>query len=135
MIPRLALAAAALLMLLVAVLHSLGTVPLAADLEAAELRPFIVGAFRAVWLGFSLTSVALAVVFAVVAIRLQPNITWLVIVLAAIPLGSAVLIYVFVGSFFGAHLLLGSGALAVIGSLWPRAANKLLQATREDARA
>lgn len=135
MISRLTLGGAAILLMVVAVFHGLGANPLAADLEAANLKPFTVGAFRAVWVGFSLTSIALAGVLVMAAIRPAQSMAMFLLVLSAIPLGSALLIYMYVGNFLGGHLLLVSGAFIVAGALWLRAANNALQATCEDARA
>lgn len=114
---RLLFAVTSILLVVIAILHGLGVESLGKKLSSLPPDFFIVGAFRAVWLGFSLTALLLALIFAGAALRPLSVQRWVIGILACIPIGSAILIYTYVGSFFGAHLLFLSGVFAVIGSM------------------
>jgi hypothetical protein len=108
---------AALGLLAIAVLHGMGMASVGAALDRADLQPFVVGAFRAVWLGFSATALLLAVLFAMAAVRRDAVGRAALGLLALVPIASALLVYLFVGPFIGAHLMLAVGAAGIAGAL------------------
>jgi hypothetical protein len=114
--PRLLLACAALLLFLGGLLHaSAFNKVLSALASASELQPFAANSLKILWLGDSATSIALAAVFGFIAARPSAATKWVVIILALIPAVTAALIYLFIGSFIGGHILIISAALAVVG--------------------
>ena len=79
----------------------------------SDLLPFFGNGFRTLWLMDSTVQIALALVFAIVAIRPSAATRPIVILIALVPLSIAGFIYYFIGNFIGGHLFL-TGALAAI---------------------
>jgi hypothetical protein len=69
--------------------------------------------FRTLWLADSTTLLTVALLFAWIAFRPTTPLKSALIMIALIPASTALLLYRFVGSFYAAHLLLGTAAAAV----------------------
>lgn len=98
-----------------ALLHLLGYSRVVPVLVGSGLNPTILGAFKAVWLAFSVQFLVLA-----------PGLIWisrrfaarsLLLYLALIPVIDAVLMYHFVGLFIGTYMVAG-GALLLLAGAW-----------------
>jgi hypothetical protein len=81
------------------------------------LLPFFGNGFRTLWLMDSAVQIALALVFAIVAIKPNAATRAVVILIALVPLSTAVFIYHFIGNFIGGHIFLAGGLAAVLGAL------------------
>ncbi len=115
--PRLLLALASFLQILGGIAHSFAFPKASAALATASLPPFFSDCFKALWLADSTTMFALAAVL--VSGHRDPA-KPVILLLGLIPLFVAALIYIFLGSFFAAHLLLATAVLVFIaGSQLP----------------
>ena len=83
----------------------------------SDLLPFFGNGFRTLWIMDSSVQIALALVFAVVAIRPNAATRPIVILIALVPLATSVVIYYFIGNFIGGHIFLAGGLAAILGAL------------------
>ena len=83
----------------------------------SDLLPFFGNGFRTLWLMDSTVQIALALVFAIVAIRPSAATRPTVILIALVPLSTAGFIYYFIGNFVGGHIFLAGGLAAILGAL------------------
>jgi hypothetical protein len=83
----------------------------------SDLPPFFGNGFRTLWLMDSSVQIALALIFAVVAIKRNAATRSIVVLIALVPLATAVFIYHFIGNFIGGHIFLAGGLAAVLGGL------------------
>ena len=103
---------AAVLLLFGAAMHTRAfpqTLTAAAD---SNLPSFFSQSLKALWLIDSVTLTVLGIVFALVAMRPALASRTVVAFVALVPLGTAILLYTFLGVFIPAHLLLLAGGLA-----------------------
>src|SRR5262249_24367545 len=100
---------------------------------ASNLAPFFRQSLKALWLIDSVT-LTLASIFSLAA--LSPSyISGLVVeLLAFVPMGTGILLYIFLGRFGPAHLLLAAGALALAGGLLPTICPKEAKQTTANRR-
>jgi len=129
--PRLLLASSALLLLIGGLLHASAFNKVLSALAIANLQPFAANSLKILWLADSTTSIALAAVFGFIAGRPSAAKRSVVLLLALIPLATAVLIYIFMGSFIGGHIMLLSGLLATAGGSQQRETNRLSGLTQK----
>ncbi len=109
--------AAALLLLGVA-LHTSAFPKVQAAVGASNLAPFFGLSLQGLWLIDSITLSILALVFAAAAFRPSLASGALVALLALMPLGTSITLYLFLGSAFpAAHLLLVVGLLALVAGI------------------
>lgn len=101
-------------------MHALAFRKALAALDASNLPAFYARSCKGLWLADSVTLVLVGVAFAAIAARPALAASPIVVLLALVPAGTAVLIYIFVGSFFAAHLLLFASALALVASFVSR---------------
>jgi hypothetical protein len=87
-------------------------------LDNTNAPAFYVNSLKALWLADSATLISLAVILTVIIVRPAMASRWVVGLLALFPLGTAVLVYVFVGNFVPAHALAFAAALTVIAALY-----------------
>jgi hypothetical protein len=114
---RICYAAAAAILLLGAFLHARAfALKTAAIIDGSGLPAAQNSALKALWLADSTTLATVAVALLVLAARPQAASRPIAVLLALIPAGTTVLIYVFVGQFFAAHLLLAAVVLSLIGT-------------------
>ena len=83
----------------------------------SDLLPFFGNGFRTLWLMDSTVQIALALVFAIVAIRPSAATRPIVILIALVPLSTAGFIYYFIGNFIGGHLFLTGALAAIFGTI------------------
>ena len=83
----------------------------------SDLLPFFGNGFRTLWLMDSTVQIALALVFAIVAIRPSAATRPIVILIALVPLSTAGFIYYFIGNFVGGHLFVTGALAAIFGAL------------------
>lgn len=118
-IDRVLLATAAVLLFAGGALHATAFGAAAASLSNAALPAFYAGSFKALWLIDSATLVCLGGLFAFICARPGIATRPVLVFLALIPAATAVLIYLFVGPFFPAHMLAAAAAAVVLaGLLW-----------------
>ena len=121
--PRFLLIFATVLLITGAALHVAAFNKALPIVDASGLPPFYSGSFKALWLADSATLFVLAAILMVITARLQMATRSLLILLALIPLASAILLYAFLGNFFAGHLLFAIAALVVVaGVRLPRSA-------------
>ncbi len=83
----------------------------------SDLLPFFANGFRTLWLMDSAVQIALALVFAIVAIKPNAATRPIVTLIALVPLSTAGFIYHFIGNFVGGHIFLAGGLAAILGAL------------------
>ena len=83
----------------------------------SDLPGFFANGFRTLWLMDSCVQIALAILFAFVAIRPAAASKPIVLLVAFIPLATAGFIYYFIGNFIGGHLFLTGALAAIVGAL------------------
>jgi hypothetical protein len=121
--PRFLLVFAAVLSIAGAALHAAAFSKALPIIAASGLPPFYSSSFKGLWLADSATLTVLAAICMVITARLQMATRWLLILLAFIPLATAILLYTFLGNFFAGHLLLAIAALVILAAVrLPRSA-------------
>lgn len=121
---RLLLAFSAVLLAVGAVIHAAAFRHALAALAQSNLRPFFGNSSKALWWSDSTTLFTLALLCGLIAARPAVATRPVVILVAFIPAATAVLIYVFLGAFFAAHLLVASAAaIFIAGLLFPQGQN------------
>jgi hypothetical protein len=83
----------------------------------SDLLAFFGNGLRTLWLMDSAVQIALALVFAIVAIKPNAATRIIVILIALVPLSTAGFIYYFIGNFVGGHLFLTGALAAILGAL------------------
>ena len=89
----------------------------AAAVASSALPVFYSGALKALWLIDSATLLVLSTVFALVAAKPAKASSAVIILLALIPAATAAFLYVFIGLFLPAHLLLAAALLTVAAGI------------------
>ena len=109
---------AALLLLFGAIMHTSAFPRTESAVDSASnLAPFFGQSLKALWLIDSVTLLALATIFLLAAFSPRSISGLLVALLALVPVATAILLYIFLGRFAPAHLLLGAGLSALVGGL------------------
>ena len=116
-VPRFVIAFAGLIQLAGSVVHAAAFSRADAAFTSSGLRPFFGNSSRALWLGDSTTLAVVAVLCGLIAMWPSAASRAVVIFLAFIPALTALLIYVFLGVFFAAHLLLISAVAMFFAGL------------------
>jgi hypothetical protein len=112
-IARVLLSLSSITLLFGGLMHALAFVRKAAPaLNASHLPAFFVAELKSLWLADSTTLIAVGVIYAVAAIvpRAIPGLVLLLV--SAVPAGTTLLIYGFLGGFYAAHLLAASTLMA-----------------------
>jgi hypothetical protein len=112
---RVPLTLSALLLAAGGVVHGMAYPKAAVAVDHSTLAAFLAGAFKGLWLCDSANSLWLAVVLGTIAAWPRVAARALVVILGLGPVASAVVIYATLGNFFAGHLMLLSGALALVG--------------------
>lgn len=123
-LPRLLIGFAALLLAVGGLMHAAAFNKTLSALATASLPPFYTESFKVLWLSDSTTLISIAVVFGFIAARPSVATRWVVVLLALVPAAIAVLLYIFMGSFFPAHILAVASACAMWGGMNYPEANK-----------
>jgi len=113
--PRLLLAFTSLCLAAGGAVHALAFPNAATVAEHSTLPRFFSAAFKGLWICDSITSVALALAFGLIAAFPGMASRSLVVLLALAPLAFATAIYATMGNFFAGHLMLLAGTVALIG--------------------
>jgi hypothetical protein len=114
---RICYSVAAAILLLGAILHVRAFVLKAgAIIDASGLPAAQSAALKALWLADSATLTVVGAALLLLAARPHAASRGIAVLLALIPAGTAALIYVFLGPFFAAHLLLAAAVLSLIGT-------------------
>lgn len=83
----------------------------------SDLPAFLGDGFRTLWLQDSVIQIVFAIIFTLLAIRPASATKPIVVLIAIIPITTAVFIYHFIGNFIGGHIFLAAGLAAVLGGL------------------
>ena len=108
---------AAALLLLGAFLHTSAFPRVLSAVASSNLPSFFGQSLKGLWLIDSMTLLILAVVFGLLAAKPALASGLVLALIALIPVGTAVLLYIFMGLFPAAHLLMVAGGLAVAAGL------------------
>ena len=117
LLSRILLAFSALVFACGAYIHSSAFGRMSTGVAKSDLPVFLAQGFRTLWLMDSAVQIALALVFALVAIKPNAATRPIVILIALVPLSTAGFIYCFIGNFIGGHIFLAGGLTAVLGGL------------------
>ena len=83
----------------------------------STLPPFFQGALKGLWLSDSLSSLTIALTLACIAANPRLAATPLVLLLALMPLATAVVLFLTMGNFFAGYLMLIAAAAALLGAV------------------
>jgi hypothetical protein len=108
---------ASVLLVAGAVIHAAAFHRASAALAASNLSPFFAGSFKLLWLADSTTMLILAAVFGVIAARPSAATRPVVMLVAMVYAAIAVLVYIFLGSFFAGHIMLTIAVAAFLAGL------------------
>jgi hypothetical protein len=118
MLPRLLYAASAAIFAFGSFAHAaVFFLKAGAGIGASNLSPLLQSELKGLWLCDSTTLAALAAVFFYLAARPQAANRTLVILVALVPAGTTLVLYVFMGAFYAAHMLLAATAMAITANL------------------
>ena len=117
---RLVLALCAFIFAVGGLLHAKAFRGAEAAIGRANLPSIYARDFKALWLADSTTLLTVAAFFVVTALRPAASSKALLLLVCVIPAATAVLIYIFVGSFYAGHLLLGAAVAGGIAAAVPR---------------
>jgi hypothetical protein len=115
--PRFLLAFSSLLLAVGGATHAAAFHLARAAIATSNLPSFFGNSLKLLWLADSTTMFGLAAVFGLIATRPSAATRAVVLLLALIPAVTAVLLYVFLGSFFAGHLLLAAAGMAFFAGL------------------
>ena len=103
-------------------MHGLAYRKVSAIAEQSTLPSLFQAAFKGLWLGESISSLALALLLVCIAANPRLAATPLILLLALIPIGWAAALFSTMGSFFAGYLLLLAAASTLLAAaLRPRA--------------
>jgi hypothetical protein len=114
---RVLLAFSAIVFAFGAWIHTAAFGRMATAVSESDLPAFLGDGFRTLWLQDSAIQIVFAIIFALVAIRPAATTRPIVVLIAIIPITTALLIYHFIGNFIGGHIFLAGGLAAVLGGL------------------
>jgi hypothetical protein len=98
-------------------IHTSAFGKVSAAVAKSDLADFFGKGFKTIWLMDSSVQVILAIVFAFVAIRPNAATKPIVVLIALIPLTTAIFAYYFLGNFIAGHLFLVGSLAAIFGAL------------------
>jgi hypothetical protein len=114
-VARWLIVAGSVVLFLTALLHGSGYLQISRALEKSDMKPFLTGGFKALWLMFSIHVLVLGVVL-IAASRL-PKGRRLVLLCTLIPAFDTILLFNFVGVFIGTIALAVATLLFLAGGL------------------
>ena len=114
---RILLGFSALLFLFGAWVHTSAFGKVSAAIAKSDLQEFFGQGFKTLWLMDSAVQIILATFFILVAIRPPIASRWVTVLVALIPLTTAMLVYYFIGNFIAGHLFLTASVAAILGGL------------------
>lgn len=105
------------------------------SIDGSNLPPFFGAELKVLWLADSATLIALALIFAVIAVKPAVATRTIVMLIALIPFATTLLLYFFLGPFYAGHLLLAACVMAVVaGFLMPGQAGSAIPNANDIAR-
>jgi hypothetical protein len=117
LLSRIFLIFSALVFAIGAWIHTAAFGRMSAAVAKSDLPSFLGTGFRTLWLQDSVIQIVFALTFAFVAIRPTAATKPIIILIALIPMTTAVLIYCFIGNFIGGHIFLTGAVAAILGAL------------------
>lgn len=133
-ISRLLLTLAAAIFLVGALMHAIAFLKASNILGASTLKPFFTGELRVLWLADSTTLLGLALVFALLAVRPAWASRPLILMCCWIPAATTALLYIFLGPFFAAHMLLAATLMVIVSALLlPQSTSRMSQPMHTDS--
>jgi hypothetical protein len=114
-IGRWLIVAGSVVLFLTALLHGSGYLQVSRVLETSDMKPFLTGGFKALWLMFSIHLLVLSAIFIVAG--LTPKGRRLVLLCTLIPACDTTLLFHFVGVFIGTIALAVATLLFLAGGL------------------
>jgi hypothetical protein len=114
-IGRWLIVAGSVVLFLTALLHGSGYLQVSRVLETSDMKPFLTGGFKALWLMFSIHVLVLGAVF--IAASRSPKGRGLVLLCTLIPACDTILLFHFVGVFIGTIALAVATLLFLSGGL------------------
>lgn len=108
---------AALALAIGAIMHAVAFQKIQEALFASNLSSFAAESLRVLWLADSATCLLVAAFFGGLVVKPAGANHFAALLVALIPASTAVLIYTFLGSVIGAHLLLAASLCAIAGTL------------------
>jgi len=117
MFARILLAISALVFAFGAWVHTSAFARMSAAVAKSDLPAFFAQGLRTLWVMDSCVQIALALIFALVAIRPTAATKPIIVLIALVPLATSVFIYYFIGNFIGGHLFLTGAVAAILGAL------------------
>ncbi|HEY0626433.1 MAG TPA: hypothetical protein VGD10_06835 [Allosphingosinicella sp.] len=114
---RILLGLAALGLLAGGIVHAAAFPKAATQIGEAKLTPFLSGSFKALWLIDSMVQLLLALLLTLVLFRPAIAGRPTLVILGLVPLGTAVLITIFLGGFPAIYLLAGCALATIVGGL------------------
>ena len=115
--PRLLLMASAGMLALGGLMHARAFGKAASAVASSSLPVFYGSSLKALWLIDSATLLVLSAVFGLVAARPVLASGTVITLLALIPGATAALLYIFMGTFLPAHILLASALMTMVAGL------------------
>ena len=117
-IPRLLLAASAVVFAFGGIMHAAAYVARASSsIDAANLPPFLGAELKVLWLADSTTLMALALLFGFIAAKPTSAARAVIVLLALVPAATTLLLYLFLGPFYAGHMLMAASTMVVIAGL------------------
>ena len=116
-ISRVLLAFSAIVFAFGAYIHTSAFSRMSDAVAKSDLAAFFGNGFRTLWLMDTAVQVALALIFALVAIKPNAATRPVVILIGLVPLSTAGFIYYFIGNFIGGHIFLAGALAAILGAL------------------
>ena len=117
-IPTILLSLSSAILIFGGAMHALAFVQKAASvIGSANVAPFFASELKVLWLADSTTLVLTGGFFAFIAIKPSAASRLVVILVAAVPAATTVLLYSFLGNFYAAHLLAVASAMAIAAAL------------------
>jgi hypothetical protein len=118
MISRLLLALAAAIFLLGAAMHGIAFFSKALHVvDSSNLKVFFGNEVKVLWLADSTTLMGLAIIFGLLAAKPSWVRRPVILLLSLIPGATTGLLYVFLGPFYAAHLLLAATLMVIVSGL------------------
>ena len=114
-IARWLIVAGSVVLFLTALLHGFGYLQVSRVVETSNMKPFLTGGFKALWLMFSIHLLVLGAVF--IAASRIPKGRGLVLLCTLIPACDTILLFHFVGVFIGTIALAVATLLFLSGGL------------------
>ena len=115
---RLLLALSAAIFAFGAAMHALAyRATASAQIENANVPAFLGRELKGLWLTDSTTLAAMALLCAFVAARPDAASGYFVMLLSLVPAATAAVLYVFLGGFYAAHMLMAASAMVFVAGL------------------